>query len=197
MDHVIFDRRSIRKYRAQIPDRGLVEQVLLAGRAAPSGKNRQPWKFYVYGGEPKRNLLAAMQAGLVSRISDVQHSQPVRAGLADAVNTLRIMRSAPILIMVVNPEGADPMAALDAHLHVQELVDTLSVGAAFENMLLMAHTLGLGTLWIANTFFAYPELMQTLTSDGTLLGAIALGYADEAPAPRPRRPLDEIVEYRL
>ena len=63
-------------------------------------------------------------------------------------------------------------------------------------MLLKATELGLGTLWIANTSFAYNELVSYIGTTSQLIGAVALGYADEAPYPRPRKSFDEVVEYR-
>jgi nitroreductase len=43
----VAQRRSIRKFRdAPVPDE-VIEQILHAATLAPSGKNRQPWRFYV------------------------------------------------------------------------------------------------------------------------------------------------------
>ncbi len=63
-------------------------------------------------------------------------------------------------------------------------------------MLLKADELGLGTLWIANTFFAYKDLFEFVGEKGQLAGAVALGYADEQPFARPRKELSDILEYR-
>lgn len=41
------------------------------------------------------------------------------------------------------------------------------------------------------------SLTTYLNTTKQLVGAIALGYADEKPAQRPRKPIEEIVEYRL
>lgn len=65
-----------------------------------------------------------------------------------------------------------------------------------ENMTLAATELGLGSLWICNTFFAQEELNHWLNADGQLYAALAVGYADEAPAPRPRRKAELTVEWR-
>ena len=46
------------------------------------------------------------------------------------------------------------------------------------------------------TCFAYNELMDFIGTDSQLTGIVAVGFADEAPAKRPRKPLEEIVEYR-
>lgn len=64
-------------------------------------------------------------------------------------------------------------------------------------MLLAAEEMGLGTLWIANTCFAYAELVSYLNTEAQLVGAIALGYANERPSQRPRKKLEDIAEYRL
>ena len=65
-----------------------------------------------------------------------------------------------------------------------------------ENMTLTAAEHGLGSLWICDTYFAYDELNRWLNTDGELIAAMAAGYADEAPAARPRKALEEIVEWR-
>ncbi len=64
-------------------------------------------------------------------------------------------------------------------------------------MILTATGYGLGTLWIANTCFAYNELMDFIGTASQLTGIVAVGFAYEAPAKRPRKPLEEIVEYRI
>lgn len=194
---VISHRRSIRRYKqTEIPPEA-VSEILDAGRLAPSGKNKQPWRFFVYGGEQKRQLLVAMEAG-IRRESEAEALLPESAqGLPDARNTLRIMQEAPILIVVVNPYGKSPFEPITADGRFAEIVDSLSIGAAIENMLLTADAMGIGSLWIANTCFAYPELVSDMKTTGQLIGAVALGYADEQPAQRPRRPLDELVEYRM
>lgn len=194
---VISRRRSIRRYKqTEIPPE-LVNEILEAGRLAPSGKNRQPWRFLVYGGDPKRRLLETMGAG-ISREAGQEALLPESAhGLPDARNTLRIMREAPLLIMVFNPHGKPPFDAITPDERFAEIVDSLSIGAAIENMLLTAEAMGIGSLWIANTCFAYPELVSHMKITGQLIGAVALGYADEQPAQRPRKPLEELVEYRM
>ena len=44
---IIEDRRSIRKYKKKVVNDKDIKKILLAGMAAPSPKNRQPWKFIV------------------------------------------------------------------------------------------------------------------------------------------------------
>lgn len=51
----ISDRRSIRKYKEDAVNKADIEIILKAGILAPSAKNRQPWKYYVYAGSEKIN----------------------------------------------------------------------------------------------------------------------------------------------
>lgn len=190
-------RRSIRNFRSDPVPRELIDQVLEAARLAPSGKNQQPWRFNVYGGEAKRALLEAMAHGLERELRGQALLPASRAGLADAANTLRIMRKAPVIILALDAYGDDPFAPSEGGARIADLVNTLSMGAAIENLLLAAQELGLGALWIANTFFAYPELCACLDMPLRLISAVALGYANEAPPPRPRKSLEEIAIYRL
>ena len=192
----IYTRRSIRKFRPDALPRDVLDAVLDAARVAPSGKNAQPWRFIVLGGEPKAEFCAYMEAGL-RRETDAPLLTESRGGLPDAWNTLRIMRQAPILVAVLNCYAASPFVPVDAGSRVSEVVNTQSIGAAIQNMLLKAEDLSIGSLWIANTFFAYPELTAFLETNQQLVAVIALGYADEQPKARPRKPLESLGSYRL
>ncbi|MCI9387257.1 MAG: nitroreductase [Lachnospiraceae bacterium] len=157
----IYNRRSIRRFQEKSVPEDVLEELLNAGRAAPSAKNRQPWKYIVFGGAQKQELLKVMEAG------------------------------------ILNTNAKSPFLPVDNDEHITELCDTLSIGALIENMLLAAEELGLGTLWIANTCFAYRELVTYLETEQQLVGAVAVGYPDETPSQRPRKQLEDFVEYRI
>ena len=188
-------RRSIRIYLKRPVPKHMVEEILQAGLLAPSSKNRQPWRFIVATGAAKDAALQAMERGLQR-----EKNSPLLPGsacfLGGAVHTLGIMRQAPVLIFIVNPMGRALHAALTLEERVFELCNAQSVGAAVENMALAATELGLGSLWICDTYFAYPELCEWLGSDGELLAAMAVGYAQEAPPARPRKSMADAVEWR-
>lgn len=92
--------------------------------------------------------------------------------------------------------GRSPFIPIQEDGRIVEQCDALSIGASIQNMLLQAQELGLGTLWIANTCFAYPELEAYLDTADQIISAVAVGYPDETPAQRPRKKLEEILEYR-
>lgn len=197
MNNSIYNRRSIRKYLDKQVPKELIEQIIDAGRVSPSAKNRQPWQYIVLGGENKSEFLKCMWKGILREENEYAMLPESKNGLADAKNTWNIMMQAPILIVVLNNNGKSPFDMVDADGRFAEICDTLSIGASIENMFLKATEIGLGTLWIANTCYAYKELTEYLETTQQLVGAIALGYADETPMQRPRKKMEDIVEYRL
>ena len=195
MDSII-ERRSIRKYKEVEVSKDQIEMLVEAALKAPSAKNRQPWKYIVYSESAKNELLDIMEAAL-DKESETHLLLPDSAsGIPDAYNTLKIMRQAPVLIIVMNTNGKSPFESIDSDDRITEICDTLSIGASIENMLLKATEIGLGTLWIANTCFAYKDLVGAIGEEGQLIGAIAVGYADEMPNPRPRKVIEETLIFR-
>lgn len=197
MSDVVYQRRSIRKYSDKAVSRELIEQIIDAARMSPSAKNRQPWKYIIFGRKRKAEFLECMKKG-IDREENGKCALPnSKNGLADAKHTLSVMEQAPVIIAVLNTNGASPFLPINADDRITELCDVLSIGASIENMLLKATELGLGTLWIANTCYAYEELTDYLRTEHQLLGAIAVGYAEESPSQRPRKKTEDIAEYRM
>ena len=189
-------RRSIRKYEDKPVPRELLEKILQAGIAAPSSKNRQPWRFVVATGEAKKEAVQAMAAGLAREKQ--KPFLPESAGLISGADyTLQIMQQAPALIFVTNalslPFTEDgKKKELTTDERVAEICNAQSMGAAIENMTLAATALGLGSLWICDSFFAQEEL--SAWAGGELYAVLAMGYAAEGPAARPRR--QDVIDWR-
>ncbi len=192
--NAIFKRRSIRKYKNKAISKSLILKILAAGKAAPSAKNRQPWKFIVFSGQEKERLLKSMEEGIAR-----EDNSPLLPGfkkeIGDAKNTLRIMKMAAVIVIILNTNGGSPLCEISSEKRIVEICDSLSIGAAIENMILRAQELGVGSLWIANTCFAYPELTAFLNTEYQLVSALALGYPDEKPKARPRKSDDDIIEF--
>ena len=192
----IENRRSIRKYKRHEISKEIIEDIIYSATLAPSAKNRQPWKFIVYQGEEKSKLVDVMHQGI--KLEKITHKlMPEWAfAIPDAENTVRVMEEAPCLIAVLNTNQKTPFDSIEDEKRIVEICDSLSIGAAIENMILTATSYGLGTLWIANTCFAYKELVDFIKTDNQLTGIVAIGFANETPAKRPRKPVADIVEYR-
>ena len=191
----VIKRRSIRKYKEEEIPVHMVEEVLRAGLLAPSSKNLQPWKFIVVTGRSKAEMLEVFRQGLEREKNSplLPESAPYIGG---AEYTRQVMKQAPVIIFIVNTLGLEVNRGLTPDERIFELCNAQSIGAAIENMTLAATDLGLGSLWICDTCFAYQELNGWLDAGGELIAALALGYADEAPAARPRKSLEEAAEWR-
>lgn len=183
----IAGRRSIRRFRKDPLPREVVEQILAAAVQAPSAKNVQPWRFVVLEGE-RNDRLADMM------LDAAQDLKAKGIGIGSLEWTARAMLGAPLTVVVFNmapPPDVPEEAHGDWHW-----VMVQSTGAAIQSMLLAAHDLGIGSLWICDILFAAREVREWLgRPDEHIVAAVTLGYADEAPGPRPRRPWHEVTEW--
>lgn len=103
--------------------------------------------------------------------------------LNSSKNTARVIREAPLLLLVCREPDEDWL-----------INDLVSIGAAVEHICLEAVNLGLGSLWIRDTAYTEQEILSRLAVPRMeLVSAIAVGYPDEAPFPRPRKPLAELT----
>lgn len=72
MRDAIKGRRSIRKFTGQPVSDSMVDEILEAGRWAPSGMNNQPWRFAVIRDAGLRNEVGGLTAyGSIVRSADV------------------------------------------------------------------------------------------------------------------------------
>ncbi len=185
---LISSRRSIRKYKADpIPEESL-RKILQAGILAPSGNNRQTWKFYVVQGEKRAEMIDRLKEGLDNRVKEGED-------IAGAKHSFDIMAEAPVTVFVFRPNRTAPWLAGSQRQHFSDVVDVQSVGACIQNMLLMAEELGIGSLWICDVFSAYQELCDWLGESTEMIAAVSFGIADEHPAARKRKSFDEVVHW--
>jgi nitroreductase len=171
----IEERRSIRRFKdAPIP-RETMREILRAGTLAPSGKNSQPWRFVVLEASSRLEMIKIMEKKIALLKAEGDD-------LGSTENTTHSMAKASTTVFVFSDGPADRVA-------VQ------SIGAAIENMLLAALELGIGSLWICDVFYAKIELCDWLGERGELISAVSFGYPDEAPPPRPRKDLNDVIRW--
>ena len=161
---LIRSRRSVRKYSDRPVDDEMVDQILEAGRWAPSGQNNQTWRFVV-----------VREAELKARV-------------ADFTKYAVIIKSAPVIIPVFihKPSMYSPVK------------DYQSVGACLQNMLLMAHGLGLGAVWLGEILKNADGVRQALalSEDFELMAVMAMGWPASGKEKGSRKPMDELILKR-
>lgn len=182
-------RRSIRKFTEQAISDEILRTILTAGMQAPSGKNRQPWRFTVVKEDQRAEMIRILRAGIAE--TKARGEDP-----GSSEWTANVMEQAPVTVFIFNPDGLQPWLAHSIDQNFTELVDTQSIGAAIQNMLLAAQESGLGSLWICDVFYACEQLSSWLGEKGELIAAVSFGYPAEHPAARWRKPFEEIVRVK-
>jgi len=158
-------RRSIRKFKDQPVEKELVEKLLDAAQMAPSAGNLQARDFII--------------------ISDKTTKQK----LSKAAMGQSFIEQAPVAIVVIaNIERSSRIYRSRGELYAIQ-----DASAGIENLLLAAHSMGLGTCWVG----AFDE-----TQVSSLLGIphrtkpvaiIPVGYPAEQPSAPPR--MDRLVHW--
>ena len=153
-------------------------KVLEAARWAPSWKNTQCWRFVVVRDKNTRSEVAGcMISG--------------RSGENPSAN---VIRQAPILIIACAELGKSGLNAGDFATDKGDWY-MCDVALAMQNLVLEAHSLGLGTVHLG--LFDAQKVAKILEVPGNycVVAMTPLGYPDETPGTVPRKELTEIVFY--
>ena len=196
VEKIIMERRSIRKYKDKPVPPGLIRRLLEAGRFAPSTGNQQPWKFVVIN---SREIIDAMEkdAILVTKVlmfffgytnstgiprkikkflahtlafrffQNETHPIPFGAMVQAAKGANSYWHGAPVVILILEDKRGVSNPAVD-------------VGVAGQNIVLAAHSMGLGSCWVGfSKLLTYlPKWRKKfgLKYPYTLRESIALGW---------------------
>lgn len=196
MIDAIYERRSIRKFQDKPISEEDIIDILQCGIKAPSSKNRQPWKYIIVQGKAKEEMLRVFREGIIREEMKDALLPESKKYINGAKYTVEIMGQAPVVIFAINPLGKGVLAELTPEERIYEVCNIQSISASIQNMLLAATHKGIGSLWICDIYFAYSELCEWLNTEGELLAAVALGYPDESPKERPRKKIEDVVEWR-
>jgi len=188
-------RRSIRRFKTETVPKEYIDMILEAARWAPSAGNRQPWRFIIVKeANVRRKIGEIYQKIRKAELDRVQKDTPYYKALSERIKAdfyKGIFTAAPCSIVVCANKAES----------FRERTYVLDCAVAIQNMLLMAHSLGLGSTYIN---FDRPEHQQELKQLKSLLevpddiaiqAVLPLGYSDEKPTPPPRKDSHEIVFY--
>ena len=183
----IYKRRSIRKFKKDQLPKEDIEKILEAGIQAPSGKNLQPWSFVVLQGDKKDEMISIIDKTL-NRYKELN----IDTGSAK-MSTVSMDRSS-VIILIFNT-GIKKDSDSDSSSSYKRLVDIQSIGGLIQTMLLTAQDMGIGSLWICDIYYSNKEICDYVNTSEELIAAVALGYADESPKPRPRKNMIDISQW--
>lgn len=208
VEQLIYNRRSIRSFKKTPLPPGLIRRIVEAGRFAPSAGNTQPWKFVVITSptiiaEMEKDCLDAAK-GLMWFLDYTRSwfRRKVMVHFTTAAQRIfpTVLHPVPLVAMMMM--GRDRMSVFfEAPAVIVILKDVrgaadpgLGVGIAGQNMVLAAHSLGVGTCWIGfvRLLSWHPRWRRWKKRLGVewpyeLAEAISIGYAapkHAAPSPR-------------
>ncbi len=163
-DEVVSTRRSVRKFKPDMPPREMVDAVVQSGLLAPTGRKMQSSVIVRITDEALKAEITAVNAQIMGKPPSPDRGPDPFYG-------------APVMLLVI-ADASCPTAVYDGSL-------------ALGNMMLKAHELGLASCWIhrAKEEMASPlgaKILSRLGLEGEWIGVghLALGYAD-GPLPPP------------
>lgn len=167
----ILTRRSTRRMKPELPPREMIEQVIEAGRAAPSASNSQTTHMIVI---TDRKVLDELAAIVQEAFAAMEVGPDAYVSLRNSVSASKkggyvFHYGAPVLIVTANRKGYGNAMADSA--------------CALENMMIAANALDLGSCWLNQLHWldedasvrGYLEKLG-LKVDETVTGGLILGY---------------------
>lgn len=166
---LISARQSVRSFKAKVPSKELLTQVLNAARVAPSAVNFQPWQFIVVSEKDKLEALY----GCYHR---------------------EWFKSVPACIVVVGNHNEAWHRKADNKDHTD-----IDVAIAIDHLTLQAADLGLGTCWVCNFEVSQVATLFDLPTYLEPIALLPIGYPLDMEnlkfKEKKRKPLDEIVKW--
>ena len=177
-------RRSTRKYQTKAVPEDELEQVIEAGRFAPSGGNCQSTHFIAV---KSKEILAELAVLVQQEFAKMEVTPGLYKSIVNSINASKTGNyvfhyNAPVLIITANQKD-----------YGNNIADC---ACALENMMLMANALNLGSCWInqlkwLNENEVILEYIKKLGMDESerVYGALAVGYPDTPDGLPEREPL--------
>lgn len=164
------------------PDRDALVQILTAAVRVPDHGKLAPWRFEIFTGD-KRQELGNIIADSLRReegINDMTHK---------ALKNFPLQ--APVIVGVVSKVRPDHKVPLWEQY--------LSAGAACQNMILAATSLGFAAQWLTGRGAYSPGVQRYFGLEGSdqIAGFVFIGTKNDSPLKeRPRPELDDIINWR-
>lgn len=187
---LIESRKSIRKFKKDPVPRQVLERILTAGMHAPSGKNRQNWRFFVVEGKKRDSYLEYSQKSWLG-IRDILQSRLKPSLYEFTERFFYTLGDAPVVVFCYSQNSNEERY----HTSIG------SVYMAVENINLACLVEGLGSCTMGAPLEIKSEVDQFLgitnredykRGELELLCAVVLGYPDHSPPKAPRQIEDRI-----
>jgi nitroreductase len=189
--------RAIRRYRPDsVPDEAL-RAILFAASRAPSGSNRQPFRFIVLRDGPKAKEAKALVAEGARAVWGHKRATDGYDSGSGAHDTSPKSRMASTMQAYVEGLADVPVLILPCFMRYRApaVTEGASIYPACQNLLLAARALGYGGVFTGWQHSIEDRLRPLLgiPDEVVIAGTITLGRPQGGHGPVRRRPLGELV----
>ncbi len=190
----MLSRVSIRKFKPDPIPLDVVKRIVEAGIRAPTAGGGQEWYFIIVVSEDKRRKVHELLKKAHILYAEKVLRKPLSREKLD--KWIKLMEEGEYLAPVYIAGYVDlrnPMYS-DEYAELERLWAHQSIAAAFENIILAAWSMGIGSVWLGVPLLMREEFDKVLEPPKglELAGILALGYPDEHPKPRPRKGVEEV-----
>ncbi|MBW2741759.1 MAG: nitroreductase family protein [Deltaproteobacteria bacterium] len=204
LEDIINKRRSIRKYKPDMPPEEWINSMLRCALMAPSPSNSQPVRFIKISSAGKREkLFQALVSGKQEFLRAIQSKNEAKK-LKGWINTYyrysEFMFKSSILFAVgtiASYAGFSKKLLEEGILTHNKREDAsidITVGLALKGFILKGEELGLGTCILTGPLVFIPNVEEILgINDVRIKCFITAGFPDEKPGMPPRKSISEIL----
>ena len=165
---LIKSRRNIKYFLPKFVSWENLSRVIDAGRHAPSCGNIQNWKFIV-----------VLEPGQKQQLANATHEQ------------YEIANAGALIVVCGIPETAERYYGLRG----ERLFTIQNCAAAIQNMLLEAHSLGLGGSWIGAFYEEAVKDICKIPAEIRPQAILAIGYPREIPPKHSKFPMEAVTYF--
>ncbi len=165
-EELIKTRYSVRDYQNKKIDRTTIQQIINAGRVAPSAANKQPVHFVAIDDEV-----------LIQKMHNAYKRD--------------WFKTTPCIIVIYGNHDTSWTRSSDGKDHCD-----IDAAIAIDHITLMAAELGLGTCWICNFDADIVNQLITKTKNMEPIALLSLGYPAQSSIPeKKRKDLNDILSF--
>lgn len=190
-------RRSIRRFSDDPVSAEDVLELVEAACLAPAPHHSRPWRFAVVVDSRRKVSLAAAMADRWRIDLEGDGVSPERIDQLTAASIDRLTSAPSLVVACLTAEGLDTYSD-DRRAGAELAMARLSLGAALENLLLVAADAGLGACWIASPIFCPVETRTALDlpPEWSPQAAVLIGHPDRDYEP-PARTAVRVSDFSL
>jgi coenzyme F420-0:L-glutamate ligase / coenzyme F420-1:gamma-L-glutamate ligase len=187
-------RQSVRAFQDRPVPRTALVEMIEAARWAPSPHGAQPWRFVVLTRPEAKRALAEAMGDAWRRTLAMDGEDEVVVARRLRLSRQRIKQAPALILACLYLANLDNYPDPDRQ-RAEEVMAIQSLGAAIQNMLLAAYSLGLDTGWMCAPLFAQQTVRAALDLDSGLIphALIPVGYKAAEPRRRPHRPAGDLI----